>query len=571
MLIAVVVWSAFATAVRAQELYSADRQYTIREIVVEVRDIFDEPEKGFLYQTANDLKFSTRQWVIRRELIFKVGDVYDPFVIAESERYLRGLPFITNAKISAKFFGDQVDIYVSVQDTWTLFPQASFSSGGGGDKRSLGIVDSNVLGYGRRLEFVYAENEGREEIQGVYEDDFVLKSKKRLLVGQFVRSDGYRSVASFGQPFRSLVQDEAWIINGESFDLIDKLYEYGDERYIFRHEHLDFNGGYTVSRGTPEEELGRYTFGYDYLNDSFDEASAGDYEDVDVDRDDVSQDPGLLADDRVFSGPFFSYRNIKPDFLSLNHLDKIERVQDFNLGQEYFVKLGYAPEVLGSRDNTMFFVASASEGAHLDLASFVRGGISVGTRVNADKADNTITGVELKYYNFLGDRCFFGYRAGKHTIAANYQAFFSDNLDKDKEFLLGAFSGLRGYKDKTFSGTSYMLLNIEDRAFYIEDVLQLFSVGSALFIDVGGTSDTGLGSVVKDELYADVGAGLRLGFPRASGGSVWRLDVAFPLRSGPDGSDQFEPRLLITIGQAFNGALKTEAPEAKQAAVDVGF
>ncbi|MCC6933114.1 MAG: hypothetical protein IT292_07655 [Deltaproteobacteria bacterium] len=548
-----------------------DTGHVIRSITVEVRDVFDEPDLGVFYRTANNLKVTTREKVIRRELIFRVGDVYDPFVIAESVRHLRALSSIRDVKIKTTFEGQNVDIHVSVQDTWTLFPQITYSLGGGSDKQSIGIVDSNFLGEVKRVEFFYAQEENREKIQGVYEDDLLFGTKNKLLLGQFFRSDGYRSVASLGKPFRSLVEDYAWITNAESYDLVDKLHKNGDERYIFRHNHLDFNGGYTYSEGSPEKQLRRYTFGYDYMNDKFKEPSMNDYSDVEVDYDSVSHDPNMLPDERIFSGPFFSYRNIEPEFISLNHIDKFERIQDFNLGLEYFAKIGYAPELLGSRDSTMFLASSISHGYRLDTASFFRNSFSASSRVNTDNVTNVIIGVEMKYYNYLGDRCFFGYPFGKHTIAGNFQAYFTDNLDKDKEYLLGAFSGLRGYKDRTFSGQNYMLLNLEDRIFYVEDVLKLFSVGSAFFLDVGGTSNNGLGSIIENNLYGDIGFGLRIAFPRAAGSTVWRFDIAYPLRDGPDGSSQFKPRFLITIGQMFNGNLSTEAPEAKQAKVDVGF
>ena len=48
----------------------------IRTITVEVRDIFDESNLGFFYRTVNSLKVSSKEEVVRRELLVKEGDVF---------------------------------------------------------------------------------------------------------------------------------------------------------------------------------------------------------------------------------------------------------------------------------------------------------------------------------------------------------------------------------------------------------------------------------------------------------------------------------------------------------------
>lgn len=71
--------------------------------------------------------------------------------------------------------------------------------------------------------------------------------------------------------------------------------------------------------------------------------------------------------------------------------------------------------------------------------------------------------------------------------------------------------------------------------------------GAAAFVDVGGTSDGALGDIFYNNLYANVGVGLRLAFPRSSGGKMLLLDVAFPMRDGPDGSAGLEVRVIFVV------------------------
>ena len=146
-----------------------------------------------------------------------------------------------------------------------------------------------------------------------------------------------------------------------------------------------------------------------------------------------------------------------------------------------------------------------------------------------------------------------------------------EKLDSDLEFLLGASNGLRGYEDRTFSGDHRALLNVEDRFHLVEDVYRLLSIGGAVFFDVGGTSRKGVSEIIGDQLYADVGFGLRFGISRSSGGAVLRLDVAFPLREGPDGSQFLEPRILLSSGQLFSARLPSESLRSQAATVSAGF
>src|SRR5262245_50683702 len=88
--------------------------YRIRTIEIKVNEIFEGENLEWFYRAANSIKPETREHVVRRELLFKEGDVYDPFRIQESARFLRALPFLRQVFITPTFDGDQVDILVSV-------------------------------------------------------------------------------------------------------------------------------------------------------------------------------------------------------------------------------------------------------------------------------------------------------------------------------------------------------------------------------------------------------------------------------------------------------------------------
>lgn len=528
---------------------------TIRNITIEVSDIFDEADLQLPYRLVNQLKISTKTKVVQRELLFKEGDVYDEFVVKESARNLRSLPFFREVTITPHVRGQFVDIEVRVQDTWTLFPFFGVSTGGGVNRQTVGISEGNLLGYGKKLEFQVSEEESRQKIEGLYDDLRFLGTYQRLTLGHFQREDGDRSVLYYGRPFLSLKDRNSWQTSVDTFDLAGRLYDAGEERYVYRQDRQQFGASYIIARGDVEKSINRYGFGYDYLSDDFSQATAKDFKDLGVTQTPMNSDPNMLADDRTFSGPTFSYLQVEPDFISLNYIDRFERVEDFNLGSSSFAKLQIAPEVLDSTRNTIITQLNQSDGLRFSSTSFLRAEASAQARADSHELSNFILQGRLKYYNALGAKYLSSIYIGNHTLAASFDLVSAEKMDRDYELLLGAGTGLRGYEIRAFSGQHRAVLNLEDRFHITENIFKLFSVGGAVFFDAGGISNNGIGDAITDGLYSDIGIGLRIGLPRSAGTTVLRLDLALPLREGRDGSNAFEPRFLITAGQAFSAGI----------------
>jgi len=544
----------------------------IRSITITVREIFDEADLNPFYRTANKLKVNTRKEVIRQELLFKEGDTFDPFLMRESERNLRSLGFLREVEITPdKLDGDVVDVAVSVQDTWTFIPQLGFSSGTGRQSMSAGAAENNLMGMGKRIEALYREEESRKSLEGVWEDDRVWGSRNRLLAAYFDRDDGERGIVSFGRPFRSLVEKSAWSFDTDAGDTIGRLFQNGDERFIFRQKRTDVTSRYTIARGDPEKRLLRYSAGYSYIDEIFSEADDQDYYDLGLEPGDPPNNPELLAEDRRFSGPLFSYEVIEPEFISMNYIDRFDRVEDYNLGLHYLFSGVLAPSFLGSRTSAILFTGTRTEGYRFSRGSFLRGEFGVATRIEETDFVNNLIRAEARYYNVLGEFTVGKWSLGKHTLASSFYIDYGSDLDKDREFLLGSDNSLRGYKAKTFTGDKRLVLNLEERAHLYDDVLKIMSVGTAVFFDGGGATTEALGDIFTNQFYSDVGVGLRFGFPRSTNGSVIRMDLAFPLRSGPDGSDRFEPRFLVTGGQLFGSKVRSEVLGSEKSNVAIGF
>ena len=77
----------------------------IDSIVIENRNIYNTDEPGydkFLFKLANKLHIKTRAYVVKRELLQKVGDPFSPDLAEEAARNLRRTMKVYDAWIQAE-------------------------------------------------------------------------------------------------------------------------------------------------------------------------------------------------------------------------------------------------------------------------------------------------------------------------------------------------------------------------------------------------------------------------------------------------------------------------------------
>ncbi len=544
---------------------------TVRSITVKLGNIFEGDQLSSFYQTVNELKVKTKEEVIRRELLFKEGQPVTTFLVQESERVLRLQKYLRRVQIETNIDGDMVDLIVHCNDTWTLMPQVSFSSGDGRNRRSIGLAETNLMGYGKRLEAVVGDDDGNQSLQGIYDDNRVFGSQYHLLGAYLTQDMGERTLLRFEDPFRSLIDPSAFSSQVDVGDGIGRLYSDGNERFVYNRDDVDVDLSYTLSKGDPSVTVRRYGFGMRYQESTFTEATAQDIEDLNIDPETLDQNPDQLASNRRYSGPFFSYAKVIPNYVSSNYIDRFERVQDFNIGGEFQALGQVASTAFGSNANALPFYVSKTKGWKYSSDSFLRGELSFSSRLEDDEMQNSLGHFELKYYNVLGMLGYDDNRFGRHTLAMSFSTDYGNDFDRDNQLVLGADNGLRGYDARTFDGNKSILFNVEDRIHLVDDVAQLFSLGIAPFFEIGGTSYDSYGTMLADDIYSTVGIGMMLAFPRSSGTGVIRLDLGVPLRDGPDGSKQFEIRLIISGGQPFNGNLRSEDRASARTSLAVGL
>jgi hypothetical protein len=107
--------------------------------------------KSRILRFLNRMNFATRETTIRSNLLFKEGDTVDPLRLADSERILRRLAFIGDARIVVtqdRERGDIADLLVIVKESWTLELSGSLRDG---NHLKIGLAERDLLGLGHQV------------------------------------------------------------------------------------------------------------------------------------------------------------------------------------------------------------------------------------------------------------------------------------------------------------------------------------------------------------------------------------------------------------------------------------
>jgi hypothetical protein len=503
----------------------------IGKIDIDPRNIFEESDprenKG-LYRLADRLHVRTKPSTIRAQLLFRSGDRYSAQRLAETERNLRKLVFIYDAKVFPVRYADgKVDVMVITRDVWTLSPSISFGRSGGTNSTSYSLQEENFLGWGKGLEIGRQSNVDRTSNIAEYSDPSVLGSRWTGAVAYVDSSDGNQRIAQLSRPFYALDTQWSATLSGQTYDRTVSRYFLGNIVDQFNNDEKTYliEGG--VSTGLIDGWSRRLKFGMYY------------------DRNDFLPTPATtlpakpLPPDRTLSYPFVGFDIIQDQYGKAGDENQIGKTEDLYYGTEVTGEFGYSDAAFGANHDALMVksaVVHGLEGPH-EQQLFLNWDLS--SRLESDHARNLISDAAVRYYwRWRPDWLLYGSLSGTVTHL----------LDPDVQLLLGGDNGLRGYPLRYEAGTSRGLLTVEQRVFTDWYPFRLIRVGAAAFADAGRTWGTGVVGNSDLGLLSDVGLGLRLGNARSGLGNVLHLDIALPLKEVP-GNHKIQ--LLVQTMQSF--------------------
>ncbi len=503
---------------------------SIRVTRFRVFDLEDPEENNRLYRWANDFHWVTRESVLRGHLLVKEGDAYLPDEVQESERVLRDLDFIYDARVRPwRWCGDVVDLEVVTRDIWTFTPILSFNLAGGSSDYSIGFRDKNFLGSGKRVMIRYDKDEERQGTTLAYMDPLLFGTRWRFNLALTDNDDGHDRALRVNRPFYSVY--ERWSAGGaiEDQELEEKVWFRGDKVAEFDHERdaTRLFGGIArkLDRG---KQVGRWLFGYEYETNTFD------YSDSD-------KPPAELPADRDYSYPFVGYQSIEDEYKKTRNLNYLGRTEDLYVGEYYNWRLGWSDESLGATTDQIALRGEYGNTLRVDDNNWwvLNSAVSGFWTVDDEEFDNLWWITESRYHRRQSE---------KWAAFARLRVDYTDGLTLDNQLTLGGDNGLRGYDRNYQTGDRSFVLNLEQRYYSDWHPFRLMRVGAAVFFDVGRAWFKGEDNGPNGDVLSNAGFGLRLNSSRAEKGSVIHIDVAFPFDKHDDVDDV---QFLIRVRDTF--------------------
>jgi hypothetical protein len=529
----------------------------ISYVFIDNNSIFDTSDTdgsgrfSWAYRTANKLHVSTREWVIRRELLFAPGSCFDAWMLEETERLLRGYSFLSRVDVFGVRQPDGTyHVIVSTRDEWSTRLDLRVGTDDGFGFEGGRIVDENFLGWGQSLGVFYYERDVTRDYGISYFTPQLLGTRWDLtgalgrtragtlvhqevaypFVGEVSRWAGRQSFRREDRLFDYVIEDDPALrsshvvmpLREQAFDLavIRRLGTRGNTALIgaaLSYQKLSYPGLIEVAPG------GDYNL-REPAPDSLAEPVRSQRQDLD--------------NIRVFG--LIGHRNVW--WRQRRGLDSMRGQEDVRLGAEAILGVGRSMPSLETDDDlysTLALYAALEMG---DLLLIGRGRADARRNLRA-------SGDAPEWNDFYLENELLAYL---QTPALPRQTFFVRaalvggwNTRTPYQLNLGGPTALRGYDHERMPGGRRFVATLEDR-FYIgwpfPDVLD---VGGTVFIDAGriwpGDAPFGIDSGWR----TSAGVGVRGSFPEGSR-STYPIDIAWPLDRESGFSDF---RLSLSIGE----------------------
>jgi hypothetical protein len=501
----------------------------IAGIEVVVQDVFDtsrRPENNWIGRSANAVHIETRERVVRRELLFEVGDTVDARRIQETERNLRRLAFVRDARvIPARADADSVWVRVEVADAWSLQADVNLSQTGGNTAWSVRLDEVNLLGRGKRVYVEHGRSPERTASSVGYTDPQLWGSRWVASLGYADLSDGSSRLAFIERPYYSI--DTRYAVTGFVTTSERLLTQYNRGVAVHVIPARRSTAALAASHAYRVRNRTAFRLGVTYHSDEnrYDHA--------------ITLHPGLLPEPdtstRRLRGFSATWSVVQDRPVVVENLSSIGRSEDYSLGFVLGGGVGYALRALGSVASAPFGDITLRKGWRtgdhglLLLDAWARG------RHEADGWREAGGRVAVTAYR----RSLFG-----QTLAAQLSVVSSTRPDSADWLYLGGRDGLRGYVDHFLAGDRRVVLSLEDRVITSWRPLGLVQAGFVAYADGGAIrrADTGRWS----RTYANIGAGLRFGNLKSAYGRLLQVSVAMPIVRDP-GVD----RALLVLGNSI--------------------
>jgi len=521
----------------------------IRAIRINVRDVFDS-ERSFFHRLANAFHWTSTEGSVRRDLLYKEGDIYRQDIVDESERNLRATGRFRVERTQVVFAeGEEgcVDLVINIWDVWSLYTNINPKLSGGLFLFKFTIGEKNFLGEGMSLELNVERDNFFWKWHQQFDEPRLFRSRWRVFerfgfqydtegnhVGEnlgfiierplFSRSEKWGWQTSLSYENGPVIKNEGGAI--KQVEVEDGVFR--DRRYHSRDltliNHLVRSFGYTnkLNVGVYIRNDQRRYRAYDGLEPEYEDSF----------REKVMKDDYT----RHKLGVSIAANNYR--WIRLRGFKNYGVVEDFALGSSASASVSTARKFWGSSENGWYVSLVLTNNTILPGNQIMQPSASFTSDFVAGQGQRDMI-TTLRYLHH-----FRGVPLG--TLSLRAEASFGERLSSDNTLTLGADTGLRGYVSDRFEGDRRMLFSVE----YRFDPLPFISNPYIAFVAFGdfGSCWYNQGHGLRDaRVYPGAGIGLRISLPGVES-DAWRLD--FATNFGNDKST-FGSIFSLSYSQAF--------------------
>jgi hypothetical protein len=513
---------------RADMRYVPWRGRYIREIHIAKIGVFGEMMDGapgpsadanWLNRAGEGLHLNTRDRVIRQQLLFDPGEPLDPFDLSDSERILRELPYIEDARIFVETIeatADSVDIVVTTRDRWSIGVYMSFDDT---DDYEVGVFERNLAGSGIRVQGTYLANHAQEPPNG-----WRAQAAVDNIRGTFIRNetlyetsfehDEFRTI--FDRGFRSLSQR---VVGGLDLQRNEIKEIPTSMRIPHAFDEIDTYGGYAFRVAPAGSEAAQRTRAISSARYTYTHFRRR--PDVDVDQNIPFHDRS-----RLLLGASLNRLN----YYKTKFVYGFGRTEDIPTG--YLLSLSTGFEAGEFRDRP-YGAGTAEVGGYVGSVGYLAGTLGVGAFLNAGDFEDGVFRVTLKNFSPM---LHLGSLPLRQFIDVDY--ILGINRVIPDRLILGDHFGVRGV-EPTLYGDQRFVTNLELVTYLPWSMLgftfQPFAFGdlgliapeSGNIFDERLYSSFGLGVRLKNEHLVFAGVEFRLGYipENADGTDFWNKDI----------------------------------------------
>jgi outer membrane protein assembly factor BamA len=479
----------------------------IDTIVIETRNIYDTSDPQYhhrIFRLANSLHVVTRRKVVRRELLFKVGETYSVELAEEVGRNLRSRHALNDAWVEPEILPDgRLLVRVVTVDRWSLVGGFRLEREGNRTNYQFGFEERNLLGYHQLLSFDYYVQEKEHNYVSA-------KFFDRRLWGYPLTLDVHYS----NDPLASITSSR----------LVHPYFNLS-QRWSYSIEHSRVGGRTdlvedSIRAGSFETRANQLAAGIEYrwgpYRSKF--ALGADYRYVDkINYDTVSYDTTvavIFPEDSLYHrvGAVAEYSSY--EFAKVMRITGMKYAEDLTLG--FTARLDYA-RAFGPRfkdfafdDISLQVGYSAHWGGSVIIANYGRSFV-----LHEDAVLKRGNRVTLRYYNTS---------LSFMTVAFRSLYMSETRADNGNMLTLGGIGGMRGYDTYYRTGNRLHVLNSELR-FYPDIELLSVIFGGVAFVDLGRTWKYGESQSFRG-YFRSWGVGVRLSLEKISRGELIRIDLA---------------------------------------------